>query len=110
MILGVQILGIIFGLFMAYLSFFHYRRRVFNKAQFLFWTILWLGFVVIVIFPEIVQGITKKLGAVRTMDLLAIVAFMFVTFLTFYNYLTLNKIKQKLEKTVREEALKDLQK
>jgi len=110
MILGVQILGILFGLFMAYLSFLHYKRREFKKKQFLFWEIIWIGFILIVIFPKITSGIIYELGIARTLDFLTILGFMFIIFLSFYNYAALNKFKRKLEEKIREDALKDLDK
>jgi hypothetical protein len=108
MILGVQILGIIFGLFMAYFSFLHYKRQEFKILQFLFWEIVWFCFILVVIFPKITNGLIHKLGINRTMDLLTILGFMLLTFLTFYNYAALHKFKRKLEEKVREDALKDL--
>lgn len=108
MILGVQILGIIFGFLMVYLSFLYYKRKEFSKFQFLFWELLWVLFLSIVFFPEIISNFTKKLGFIRLMDFLVIVAFMIITFLTFHNYIDLNKIKKSLGKKVREDALEDL--
>ncbi len=110
MMIGVQILGIIFGLFMTYFSFLHYKRREFKKIQFLFWELLWLGFIVIVIFPQITSGIVHKLGVSRLMDLLTVLGFMFLSFLTFYNYTTVVKLKRNLEEIVRKEALQKLDK
>ncbi len=110
MILGVQILGIIFGLFMAYFSFLHYKRREFGKIQFLFWEIIWVSFILIVIFPKITNSIVHKLGIVRTMDFLTIIGFMLIVFLTFYNYTTLNKFKRELEEKVRKDAFENLNK
>lgn len=110
MILGVQMLGIIFGLFMAYFSFVHYKRREFKKGQFLFWEIVWIGFITVVIFPKITSFISYGLGIARTMDFLMIIGFMLIIFLTFYNYINLNKLKRKLEEKVREDALQKLDK
>ena len=110
MILGIQILGLIFGLFLAYLSFLHYKRREFGKLQFLFWEILWMGFTFIILFPGITETLIQELNIARAMDFFMILGFMFLVLFTFYNYLTINKIKQKLEEKVREEALKGLEK
>lgn len=108
MILGVQILGILFGLFMVYFSFLHYKRREFKKIQFLFWEIVWICFILVVIFPQITSGVIHKLGIARVMDLFTVLGFMLIAFLTFYNYIALNKLKRKLEDKVREDALGDL--
>lgn len=108
MIFGVQILGVIFGFLMIYLSFLYYKRKEFSKLQFLSWELLWILFLSIVFFPEIISGFTKKFGFIRLMDFLVIIAFIIITFLTFCNYISLNRIKKGLEKKVREDALKGL--
>ena len=110
MILGIQILGIVFGLLMTYLIFLHYKRKEFGKLQFFFWQIIWIVFILVVLFPRITTGLIHKLGVVRTMDLLTILGFMFITLLVFYNYFTINKIKKKLEHNTRKEALKNINK
>lgn len=110
MILGIQILGIVFGLLMTYLVFLHYKRKEFGKGQFFFWQTIWIVFILVVLFPGITTGLINKLGVVRTMDLLTIFGFMFITLLVFYNYFTINKIKKKLERTTREQALKEIKK
>lgn len=110
MILGVQILGIAFGLFMAYLSFLHYKRKEFGKGQILFWEIIWLLLVILILFPQTISGIVQELGIARVMDFFIILGFIFITILTFYNYTALNKIKHKLEEKIREESLKELDK
>ena len=110
MFLGIQIIGIIFGLLMIYFSFLHYKRQEFSKIQFLFWEIVWAGFIIVVIFPKITNGIVHKMGVNRAMDLLTILGLMFITFMTFYNYASIYKLKQKLEVKVRKDALKELDK
>ncbi|MBU1289747.1 DUF2304 domain-containing protein [Patescibacteria group bacterium] len=110
MILGIQIIGIIFGLLMIYFSFLHYKRQEFSKIQFLFWEIVWGVFILIVVFPKITNGIVHKMGVNRAMDLLTILGLMFITFMTFYNYTSIYRLKQKLEEKVRKETLRELDK
>lgn len=108
MILGIQILGIIFGLSMIYFCFLHYKRHEFSKIQFLFWEILWSGFIFIILFPKITNFLLQELSIDRAMDFFIIIGFMFVAAITFYNYTATNKIKQNLERKIREETLKEL--
>ena len=107
MISGIQILGILFGLFMAYSCFLHYKRKELIKLEFYLWETLWLVFIIIVIFPNIVNVITKYLGVIRAMDLFTIVAFMFLTSLIFYIYIGNNKLKKKIEELTRKEAIRN---
>ena len=50
-ILGVQILGILFALFMFYITFLHQRRNEFTVKESIFWFGAWLSFLFLVIFP-----------------------------------------------------------
>lgn len=106
----IQIIAVLFGLFMAYLSFVHFKRREFNTYQFIIWEILWTGFILITVLPDRFNYLTEKLGIARAFDLFAIIAFTVVLFLTFHNYLLISKIEKKIESKVRENALNDLTK
>ncbi len=108
MIASVKIIGVIFGLIMAYFVFLHYKRKEFSRIQFIFWEIIWFSFILVSLFPEITGGFIHQLGIERGMDLLTILGFMFLAILIFYNYAAISKFKKKLEENVREEALKNL--
>ena len=108
MILGVQIIGILFGLFMAYFIFLHYKRKEFGRSQFVIWQIIWIGFILAVIFPNLLGTLISELGIVRAMDFFMIAGFMFLMLLTVNNYFIVNKINKKLEENTRKEALKNI--
>ena len=108
MILGVQIIGILFGLFMSYFIFLHYKRQEFGRSQFIIWQIIWIGFVFVVIFPNLLGTLISELGIVRAMDFFMIAGFMFLMLLTVNNYFIVNKINKKLEENTREDALKNI--
>ena len=40
-ILGIQIIGILFGFFMMYYTFLQYKRKEFKMGEYTFWLILW---------------------------------------------------------------------
>ena len=107
MISGVQILGIIFGFLMVYLSFLHYKRKEITRFSFVIWEFIWIFFLFIVFFPKSISNLTQELGFIRPMDFLVIVAFMLITVLTFHNYISLSKVKRSLEIEVRKEALRE---
>lgn len=110
MILGIQIIGLIFGLAMAYFIFLHYRRKEFSRMQFFMWEIIWVIYIIFILFPNISSGLIYRLGIVRAMDLFTILGFMFIFFFSFFNYFSILKIKNKIEENVRREALKELEK
>lgn len=106
-IIGVQIIAILFAIFMLYVAFLHWKRKDFNGGEILFWTVLWLGFIIITLFPDILQEITKKLFFTRVMDLLMVIAFMILAFLGFQNHVSNRRMEKKIEELVRKEAKRE---
>jgi len=105
MILGVQIFGILFGLFMIYYSFLKLKKKEFNNAEFIFWLVAWAIFVFLVLFPYSLDFFVKGvLQMNRTLDFFIIVGFMFLIGLGFYTYSIVNRLEGRLEKLIREIA------
>ena len=65
------------------------------------WSFLWALLLFITIFPNSLNPVTKVVKVIRVMDLIMILTFMFLTLLTFRNYISLNETKRKLEEIVR---------
>lgn|SRR3989338_1701029 len=105
MVLGIQILGILFGIFMIYQSFLHFKRKEFTAKAFGIWTGLWVVFVVFAVFPQIVDPIVYGLDFARTMDFYIVLGFMFLVGAVFFNYVLLRKNQKKLEEMVRKDAM-----
>ena len=106
MILGIQIAGLLFGLFMIYYSFLNYKRREFTLKEFSFWLVLWALFIIVTVFPNVLDPVVKSLNIARTLDLLIISGFIFLITAIFYNYTITRKVQRKLEFVVREMAIK----
>ena len=106
--INIQFIASAFGLIMAYLSFLQYKRREFNRYQFVIWEVLWIGFIVVTLLPDRFNAITERLGIARAFDLFAIGAFVIILFLTFHNYLLITKLEKRLEDRVRQKTLEDL--
>jgi len=107
MILGIQILGMIFALFMMYFTYLYFRRKEFTKKEFSFWLVLWIGLLFITLFPEKVRFfVLDVLGMSRTLDFFIIVGFMFLTVIVFYIYVIVRKTQNKVIEIVRKIALK----
>jgi hypothetical protein len=110
MILGIQLIGILFGIFMLYYTYVHYKRKEFTVKEGGFWISMWVIFIVITLFPQIFDPIVKTLRLVRAMDLFVILGFMFLIGIIFYIY-TLVRINQtRLDDMVRRLALKTAKK
>ena len=106
MVLGIQILGIILGLFLLYFTFLHYKRREFVAGELIFWSVIWILFVYLVLFPYTLTFIAESLNLVRVMDLFTIAGIMFLVVLTFYSYMINVHLRRKLEQVVRAIALR----
>lgn len=106
MVLGVQILGILFGLFMLYFSFLHFKRREFNKSVFLFWGIIWVVFILVSIAPGILNPIASTLNFIRVMDLLVVLGFMFIIGVVFYDFSVIKRTEKKVDELVRTLAIR----
>ncbi len=107
MISIIQILSVIFGLFMLYTMRVHTQKKYYSKSEAYFWTALWICFIYIALFPQTFSGVIQRLQIARVFDLLVIIAFMIVTFLAFQNRVEVRDLSGKLEKVVREKALNE---
>ena len=105
-ILGIQILGILFGFFMMYYTFLQYKRKEFTVKEYSFWFVLWAVFVVMTLFPQVLDPILSTLNIARALDFFIIAGFLFLIFVTFYTYTIVRKNQKKLEEVVRNIAIK----
>lgn len=106
MVLGIQIAGLLFGLFIIYYSFLNYKRKEFTIKEFSFWLALWTVFIVLSIFPFILDPILKPLGFFRAFDFFIMSGFLFLIAAIFYTYTVTRKNQKRLETVVREMAIK----
>ena len=106
MILGIQILGLVFMLFMLYLTFLHFKRKEFTLNESIFWTFLLVVFAIITLVPSIIDPLLQTLNIARTMDFYIIAGFMFLIFSNYYTYSLVRVNQKKIEKIVREIAIK----
>ncbi len=105
MLLGIQIVGILFGLCMVYYSYLTYKKNEFNKSEFLVWALIWILFIFMTILPSSLEPIVKTMSLKRSFDLLVICGFIFLTTLAYYNYLLIKKMRKKMEILVRKVTL-----
>jgi len=106
MILGIQILGALFGLFMIYYSFLSFKRKEFRKGEFIVWIFLWISFMIVTLFPNLLNPFIETLSLARRMDFYVILGFIFLIGLGFYSYRISRKNQEKIENIVREIAVK----
>lgn len=110
MILGLQVIAIIFALIMIYFAYVHYKKGDINGIEILFWLIAWLGAVLIIVFPEIFSLFARTIAISRAFDLAVIGGFILVIPLVYLSYIRTKKLEKKLEEFVREDAFKKVEK
>ena len=106
MLMGIQVGGILFALFMLYLTFLHKKRKEFTFNESWFWIAMWVVFIFLVLFPHTFDFIVKDiLDFGRTMDFFIFMGFIFVIGAIFYTYTVLRKTQKKVDQIVRKVAL-----
>lgn len=100
--LGIQIVGILFGLFMIYYSFLNYKKKQFSRFEFACWMVLWLGLIFITSWPHSVDFFVEKIFTMqRPLDFFVVSGFLLLTALAFYNYNLARKNQKQLETIVQ---------
>lgn len=109
-LLGIQIIAVLFSIFMLYVAFLHFKKRNINSIEFFFWIIVWSTFIYFTLFPRILDPILATLFISRAMDLLMLLAFMILTFMGFQNHIGVKHLQKTIEKLVSSQALKNVKK
>lgn len=104
---AIQIIAIIFVLWMTYFSFLHYRRREFSLWEFSFWQVIWIGLAIVVLFPGPTEFLIEKLRFNRAFDLLTAGGILILFGATFRNYVIVRRTDKRLEELTRKIALRD---
>ena len=107
--IGIQVLGMLFVLWMTYFSYLHYRRGEFSIWEFSFWQVIWLGLAAIILFPSTVNFILQTFKIARAFDLLTVGGIVILFGVSFRNYVLLRRTQHEVESLVRQLALKDVE-
>lgn len=106
MIIGLQIVAILFSLTMVYFAVLNYRRGEINGAEIVGWLVIWLGTIFVVIFPELLQTFAKTFLFARVFDMMVAGAFIIVISMVASAYMRTKRNEKKLEELVRKLSLK----
>ncbi len=103
--IGIQVLAMLFVLWMTYFSFLHFRRGEFSFVEYAFWQIIWIGLALIVLFPKTVSVVIETLGISRAFDLLTVGGIVVLFGVTFRNYVLARRTDRRLEELARKITL-----
>lgn len=105
MLLWIQILGVIFGVGMLYLTYLYLRRKEFGVGDTAFWLIVWGGFILLIIFSTSANVLLESLRIHRAMDLFMMMGMLVMSIVIFYLYATVRRTSRRVEFLVRKIAL-----
>ncbi len=110
MMAGVQIIGVLFGLIMIYMSYYYYKRNSYTWRSFLVWLAVWVALIAIIIAPTTIYGVMQALEIERTADFFVMAGFVLFALIIFYLYVTVKQTNKKVEKLVRTIAFRKAEK
>lgn len=102
-----QIGATLFALFMMYVVNIHQRKKNLNKIEVVFWYSMWMLFIIISLFPNLLLGITQALSFERVFDLLTVLAMMVITVLVVTSYFMQKENHKKIEEFIRKQAINE---
>jgi hypothetical protein len=108
MITGLQVFALFAALILSYFSFLSFKRHEFTLREYLGWQTVWGIFGVVTLFPAQFAVWSTKFGSIRPLDFFTVSGFIVVLSISFYTYVNVDRLRKKLEKAIRDLALKDL--
>lgn len=105
MIIGLQLIAIVFALIMIYFAYLHYSRGELNGVEILSWLLIWVVTIGIVTFPELLKTFAQAFSISRVFDLMVIGGFIVVISIVYLAYVRTKRLEKKIEEYVRTEAL-----
>lgn len=107
MIIIVKLLSIVLGLMVIFKTYHDFKKGKESVTMFLFWTIAWIGIILISLFPEIVEEIlnftkSQKIGAGTFVGM----SIVFLFFVIYRVYIKADRVEKDLAEVVRQTATK----
>src|SRR5258708_23378422 len=97
MILGLQLIALVFTLVMIYFSYLHYRRGEINGMEILIMLLVWIGAILIVLFPNLFEVFSKTIAISRPIDFSVIRCFIFMIPLFYLFYVMTKRLEKNIE-------------
>lgn len=106
MIIGLQVIAILFSLSMIYFALNSYKRGELTGIEIASWLVIWFVAIVIIIFPELLRNFAKTFFVTRVFDLMVVGGFILVISIVTGAYVRTKKLEKKMEEMVRRDAIK----
>jgi hypothetical protein len=86
-------------------SYLDYRKKLEPPVMFFFWTIVWLGATVLLVFPSLIDAIIASTRATITIGALMSLALVFMLFIVYRIYTKASRIEYQQRELIRKMAL-----
>ena len=96
MIIGIQIIGLLFSFSMIYFAVLAFKRKELTKVEIYSWSILWAFAIIGIIFPEIFRKFSMTFLVTRVFDMMVIGGFIVIVSLTAISYLRVKRNEKKI--------------
>ncbi len=106
MIIGLQIIALLFAFCMIYFAVLHFKRRELGIGEITAWLVMWTVAIVVIVFPELLRSFASTFLVTRVFDLMVIGGFILVISIISTSYLRTKRNEKKLEELVRKLSLK----
>jgi len=104
----VKVLSFVLAAVAISKSYVDFRGKVESLQMFVFWIATWTSIVVIALFPGIIDLLISMFGGGRTgLGTFFGMGLVFLFFIVYRMYVKIERIEQKLTKTIQEFALRD---
>ena len=103
----LQVSSIIFSILMLFYSYVYYKRHYFKIWGLIGWSFVFILLIAVTAMPETFAFFKDIFKVARLFDLVVVVGMFFLIVLTFLNFIHLQKIKNKLDRMVQKDALKN---
>ena len=108
MVVLLQLAGVVIALGMMFLTYLHFRKKEFRFSDLLVWLLVWMGFVLVVVFPESVNFVLESFSIQGALWFITIISIVFLTILVFYLHSSVRVTQKMLNDMVKEVALKPI--
>lgn len=105
-VIASKIFSILLATIAVSKSYVDFRARVESLQMFIFWVFTWTAIVLVALFPSIVDFLLS-FGGRTGLGTFFGMALVFLFFVVYRMYVKLERIEQKLTRTIQELALKD---
>ena len=102
----IQIVAVLFALFAFTRVLLRLKEKKLSALEFVFWTFIWVGLVLVALFPETFSSIANSVGIKSGTGLVTYLALIIIFYLMFRVYVKLDTLEQEITLLARESSMR----